>query len=478
MALFLPRFVVLRSNNDKYLRYVRDGKLRNLIKCDGQEIISPVSKFKIEKAKSHRDLVHIRCCYTNKYLRRRDEEALTVGATADAADEDQSKWSCTLFKLLPVDDKTFHFRHVESGCNLYQWRSTDDYDGCLFIATSDDDEDARGSDLFSFTDWESLVILPKHVVFKGDNGKYLRYRGNDSDDGDDHMEFGCDDIGSIKLTSEPVTNYDGSVCFKLDYNEKFWEATPNWIFPTSANPKTWFRPVKLAPVSGKDNIIALKCLGNDKFCRRTDYDGTVDCLAAATWASTIDKEANLQVEEPILNREVYDVSFRLDDMRVYKEQVLVLASDETTNMTGTEIKDSELSLAYEDTKTSSYANSLSVQTSIEMGFEANIPLLEGALSLGVSSSFSIEYGEKYSWAETKSKTNQLSAVIKVVVPPKTRVKVDLVATKGFCDVPFSYAQRDTLTSGQQFTYIKDDGVYTGSNYFGFNFVVKEEPLAG
>ncbi|XP_050233126.1 uncharacterized protein LOC126681624 [Mercurialis annua] len=474
MAPLLPRFVVLKANNNKYLRCItKEAKSRNLIKCDEVYIWSPVSKFKIEKAKSNRDLVHIRCCYNNKYLRRRDEGASVVGATASAADEDQSKWSCTLFDPLPVDDKTYRFRHVQSGYNLYQKRSNDDYNGCLFIATSNDD--ASGSDLFSITDWESLVILPRHVVFKGDNGKYLRYRGTD---GDDHMEFECDDIGSIKLTNETVISFEGNVCFRLDYNNKFWEATPNWIYPISEKPTTWFKPVKLAPVSGKENIIALKSLGNDKFCRRTEYENTVNCLAAASWASTIDKEANLQVEEPILNREVYDVSFRLDDLRVYKEQLLVLASDETTNMTDTQIKDSELSLTYEDTKTSCFANSLSVNTSTEMGFEASIPLLEGILSLGVSSSYSIEYGETYSWAETKSKTNTLSAVIKVVVPPKTRVKVDLVATKGFCDVPFSYAQRDTLTSGQQFTYIKDDGVYTGSNYFGFNFVVKEEPLAG
>ncbi|XP_050222650.1 uncharacterized protein LOC126672739 [Mercurialis annua] len=470
----IPRFVVLRSNGDKYLRYTKEGEYMRYVKCDGNDILDPLSKFRVEKSTSNPDLVHIRCCYNNKYVARIEAGSLYVGAAIDAAEEDQSKWSCTLFKPVLKDGVTYRFQHVQTGNNLCHLRTGGAAnDHCLVVQWSDPDK--NGWDFFQITDWESLVILPKYIVFKGDNGKYLQYRGDGSDY---HMEFRCDDIGAIKVSNQTVTNSDGSVCFRLDYTNNFWEASRNWVYPVAPNPDTSFWPVKLAPVEGKDNIIALKCLSNDRFCRRTDYGGTVNCLAAASWATTIDKEANLQVEEPLLSREVYDVNFRLDDLRVYNEQILVLSTDETSNTTDTVINDSELNLEYKDTKSSSYSNSQSVKTSVAMGFEANIPLLEGALSLGISSSFSVEFGSTYSWGEEKTKTNNLSADIKVVVPPKTKVTVDLVATKGFCDVPFSYAQRDTLTSGQQFTYIKDDGVYTGSNYFGFNFVVKEEPTSG
>ncbi|XP_002519553.2 uncharacterized protein LOC8284546 [Ricinus communis] len=475
MAPFIPRYSVFKSNySDKYLRYVNESEsLYRYVRCDGEDIVSPFAKFKVETATKSADFVHIRCCFSNKYWRRNNEEGDYIIAAADKPDEDESKWSCTLFKPIQfLDDKTFRFQHVQLGHNVWFNRSANEYRGCLIARYSV--PELAGADLFTVTNWESLVILPKHVVFKGDNGKYLRYRG---EGGDDHMEFGSDDIGATKVANEVFTNFDGSIRVKHDYNGKFWKATPNWIYPvstdTSATPETSFWPVNLQ----KDNLIALKNLGNDRFCRRTNYGGTVDCLAAASWATTIDLEANLAVEEPLVARDIYDVDFHLDDIRVYNEQVLVMASDETTNQSDTEIKDSALALAYEDTRTSSYKTSTSVKTSVEMSFSATIPIIEGLLDIGLSSSFSVEFGKKYSWGDEKKKTNKLSATIKVVVPPRTKVKVELVATKGVCDVPFSYAQRDTLTNGKQITYVKDDGVYTGTNYFGFDFVVKEEKLA-
>ncbi|XP_055961033.1 uncharacterized protein LOC130015274 [Mercurialis annua] len=476
MASLIPRFVVLRSNGDKYLRYTKEGTNSTFIRCDGYNIGDPLSKFRVERASINRDLVNIRCCYNNKYLARARFGTSYMAAASDTVEEDQSKWSCTLFRPMLADNMTFRFQYVQNGRNLCNMQLGAGVDNDLFVAAQWSAFDQGGWDLFTVINWESLVILPKYIVFKGDNGKYLQYRGEGRNE---HMEFRCDDAGAIKVSNETVVNSDGSISFKLEQNNNFWEETPNWIFPTAVTPnaRTSFSPVKLAPVGGKDNIIALRSLHNNRFCRRTsDNLGTDDCLAAPSWATTIDRQANLQVEEPILSRDVYDVIFRLGDLRVYDEQILILATDEISNRTDTEIEDSELGLEYEDTQTSSFINSQSVTTSTEMRFEANIPLLGRFFSAGISSSYSVEYGNTYTWGEEKSKTSQLSANISVVVPPRTKVTVNLVATKGFCDVPFSYAQRDTLTNGHQFTYIKDDGVYNGSNYFGFNFVVKEEAL--
>ncbi|XP_050222641.1 uncharacterized protein LOC126672729 [Mercurialis annua] len=476
MASLIPRFIVLRSNGDKYLRYVtEEGRYLRYVKCDGNDILDPQSKFRVERSSSNRDLVHIRCCYNNKYLGRIREGSVYVGAAIDAAEENRSKWSCTLFKPMLRDGVTYRFQHVQSGNNLCQLRTGGDANNhCLVVRWSDLDK--SGWDLFSFTNWESLVILPKYIVFKGDNGKYLQYRGESIFN---QLEFVCDDVGAIKVSNQTVANSDGSVSIKLDHNNNFWEETSTTIFPLAVNQnaRTSFGPVKLAPVEGKNNIVALRSLSNNRFCRRTnEVLGTFNYLAAPSWATTIDRQANLQVEEPILSREVYDVNFRLGDLRVYNEQTLILATDETSNSTDTVMEDSEIDLHYEDTQTSSFINSQSVTTGFEMTFGAHIPLLRGIFSVGISSSYSVEYGNTYKWGDEKSRTNQLSANIKFVVPPSTKVTVTLVATKAFCDVPFSYAQRDTLTSGQQFTYVNDDGVYSGSNYFGFNFVVKEEPL--
>ncbi|XP_050231430.1 uncharacterized protein LOC126680353 [Mercurialis annua] len=443
MAPLLPRFVVLKAKNDKYLRcIIEQGKFRNIIKCDGEEIINPVSKFKIEKAKSNRDLVHIRCCYTNKYLRRRDEEALTVGATADAADEDQSKWSCTLFRPLFEDDKTFRFQHVESGYNLYQWRSTDDYDGCIFIATSDDDEDARGCDLFSFTDWESLVILPKHVAVKGDNGKYLFYRNKHSRGplSDDHMEFGATQIGDNRVGEQVFTNPDGSIRLKHDSNGKFWRATPHWIFPDStdesdSDPATSFWPVRI-----KGNAIALRSKGNDRYLRRTSYGGTVDCIAAASWATTIDRESYLVLEELVNKRQIYDVEYRLEDARVYNESIMTLARSCVSNMTK-QTETLEVAMTYKEVRkhkwSTSTSSSFSFSTKVSMGvpeiFEAGVEMKETMES-------------EYEWGSSVNATTSLAKKVPVSVKPMTKTTVTLIATLGFCDVPFSKTPSPTANS--------------------------------
>ncbi|KAI9112662.1 hypothetical protein K1719_016328 [Acacia pycnantha] len=70
----------------------------------------------------------------------------------------------------------------------------------------------------------------------------------------------------------------------------------------------------------------------------------------------------------------------------------------------------------------------------------------------------------------------LEPVYKVTVPPMTMVTVSLLTTRGSCDVPFSYTQRDTLTNGQQVTYNMDDGIYTGINSFNFKYETKQEKL--
>ncbi|XP_050233122.1 uncharacterized protein LOC126681619 [Mercurialis annua] len=449
MAPVLPRFVVLKAKNDKYLRCVtKQGRSKNLIKGDVEDILNPVSKFKIERATSNRDLVHIRCCYTNKYLRRGKQPSSPVSATADAVDEDKSKWSCTLFHPLPVDDKTCRFQHVQSGFNLYQWISADEYNGCLFVAMSADDEEARGCDLFSFTDWESLVVLPKHVAVKGDNGKYLFYRGTGDDE---HMEFGATNIGDNRVGEQVFTNPDGSIRLKHDSNGKFWRATPNWIYPdttdeSASDPATCFWPVRI-----KGNAIALRSMGNDRYLRRTDYGGTVNCLAAASWATTIDRESYLVLEELVNKREIYDVEYRLEDARVYNESIMTLARSCVSNMTK-QTETLEVAMTYKEAKryewSTSTSSSFSFSTKVSMGvpeiFDAGVEVTETKES-------------EYEWGTTIDATTTLAKKVPVSVKPMTKTTVTLVATLGFCDVPFSYTQKDTLTNGEIEYTEKHDG---------------------
>ncbi|KAK8575097.1 hypothetical protein V6N13_033680 [Hibiscus sabdariffa] len=80
------------------------------------------------------------------------------------------------------------------------------------------------------------------------------------------------------------------------------------------------------------------------------------------------------------------------------------------------------------------------------------------------------------WREIKTSTTVVEVVHKVAVPAMTKVTVNLVTTKGTCDVPFTYMQRDTLYDGRIHTSEIEGDTYTGSNYYNINFVTKEEKL--
>ncbi|KAI8573758.1 hypothetical protein RHMOL_Rhmol01G0301100 [Rhododendron molle] len=95
----LPRFVVFKSaHNNKYLccdEYDPNGP--NLLRFIKEDAMSQNSKHEVMMAKRGDGLVHIRCCSTGKYWRRRLEDNSWIAAKADKPEEDLSKWSCTLF---------------------------------------------------------------------------------------------------------------------------------------------------------------------------------------------------------------------------------------------------------------------------------------------------------------------------------------------------------------------------------------------
>lgn len=58
----------------------------------GEDALSPKARIEVEKALSSDELVHLKCCYTNKYLRRRSESDDSIAVVATEPEEDQSKW--------------------------------------------------------------------------------------------------------------------------------------------------------------------------------------------------------------------------------------------------------------------------------------------------------------------------------------------------------------------------------------------------
>lgn len=99
-----------QGNNGKRPAYYlcRDAAGRSSLRLNGEGVASPFTRFYIEPSREHAGLVHIRCCYNNKYWLAEPQQnqnhggwAAIVGA-ADEAEEDLSKPTCTLFRIIRV----------------------------------------------------------------------------------------------------------------------------------------------------------------------------------------------------------------------------------------------------------------------------------------------------------------------------------------------------------------------------------------
>lgn len=66
-------------------------------------------------------------------------------------------------------------------------------------------------DRFIIIDWESLVVLPKHVAFKGNNGCYLQGIWQE---GHPYLQFSSNDIGDHRVPHQTSMTTNGYVGIK------------------------------------------------------------------------------------------------------------------------------------------------------------------------------------------------------------------------------------------------------------------------
>ncbi|XP_008245435.1 PREDICTED: uncharacterized protein LOC103343556 [Prunus mume] len=426
----LPRFVVVTSNtNGKYLRYIDDDVPAGYLKFSGQEAGSQYAKFEVEMARSsgNEGLVHIKCCYNNKYWVRRSSNSYLIAAVADEPVEDKSKYSCTLFEpvyinddFLVGDDKStnhilvLRFRHTGRGEYLTIYQANDKLSGGLYV--EDKDHNPKLFDVFTVTDWESLfMMLPKHVAFKGHNGNLLGTNLN-----------------------EVFASADGGLSYS---SGKLWRLTKG-----------------------------------DLICLDADDSTSIKIFSVTEKITSDDSEAyNKEVKELGISKEIYNVTFRLGDAMIYNKKVVEIVIGEVVNRTEkTQIL--ELNFSYKKTRSGSLKSSmfnLGVQRSI---IDGEVPVMADNGKIEVDEFAGSVEGRKTGTATIFTCSVNEDAFYKVVLKAMAMVKVRLLATKASYDVPFSYTQRVTLAGGKIITNDMDDGVYCGTNTFDFKFETTEEKL--
>lgn len=303
-------------------------------------------------------------------------------------------------------------------------------------------------------------VLPKYLVFKGDNGKYLSvlvYEGHN------HLNFSSSDIGDSTVLNTIYDNGDGTISIKSKHFGKFWTRSPtNWIWADSFDPKTSDTSFKVIQIQG--NCIALQNKSNYCFCEREQCS----CLGVA--AQTITAGTKLWLVEPVLSREIYDVDFNLSKARICATELLTMSSASAVNKTSSTNK-YKLDLSYTETTRKNWDCNVTLKTAVETTIESGVPLIvKGEIKV------SAEISASYTWGMSIEESVAHQAYFEADVPPKTKVTVTAIVTRGFFEIPFSYKQADLLTTGEEEIYELNDGIYKGVNCYNLKYETNEEKI--
>ncbi|KAI3688277.1 hypothetical protein L1987_81988 [Smallanthus sonchifolius] len=448
ITVFPNYFVLQATSGGPYLSVPQDLP-SGFLKFKEKLIWSPHAKFAAEPSgNGDGTLVNIRSCYNNKYwVVHKINNDYWVAASAGKPQEDQTKPACTLFQPQLGDQGV---SLISAGMSMYA--STSGSTDGLLISDSKLD--------FNVVDWETLVILPPRVSFKSEvEGNYLCSRVIETKP---YLRFesGLDNVGDPHHELFPTA--DGNYRIKDMHSGKFWRRSPsNWVLEDGEEndnePGDLFSFIKLS-----DSVFALRSLGNNTFC---GGDGKTDCLNAQYL--TISKETRLIVEEPVLERHILDLTYRLSDSRIYYEQSEVVSQAIATNTNPDEESTVNLDFSSAEPRTTYWTNNASSAFGIKLVNlnVTNVPfIVNGQVELVTT-----EPVHTYEWGVAETKVTTKQQTYTVVVPPLTTMKITLKRNKAACDVPFSYTQRDLLKSGEIVTTIKDDGIFTGSNSYNNSF---------
>lgn len=302
--------------------------------------------------------------------------------------------------------------------------------------------------------------LPKYLVFKGDNGKYLSvlvYEGHN------HLNFYSSDIGDSAVLNIIDQKSDGTVSIKSRYFGKYWKRSPtNWIWAESDDSNSCEACFKMIHVDS--NCYVLRSMSNYCFCMRAGCG----CLAVA--AATIRAETKLWLEEPVLSRKIYGVSFQLSQARIYTKEPLTMSSACAVNNTSATNK-YKLDLSFTETTKKHWDNNVTLKLGVETKIQSGVSwIVNGEVTVKG------EISGSYTWGTSLEEQIKHTAIYEADVPPRTKVTVTAIMTRGSFEVPFSYKQADLMTTGCEEIKELNDGIYGGVNCYNLKYESVEEKI--
>ncbi|KAL6594382.1 hypothetical protein ACP70R_048575 [Stipagrostis hirtigluma subsp. patula] len=473
--------------NGKYLTYQQSDS-GGTIKASGVDVVDPRARFFVEptvnKPPAPSDiLAHIRCSYNNTYWKLGWDDDYEDERCIFADAEDRTLFRVRRFSKGGIKDycqfyseQFYHYYIVAGESHPLSGRLLQQPLKSIF------GYDHRDGNYFLWISLENQVVLPPRVCFRGDNGKYLCVP---STDGEEHsyVQFKSIDDNVYSSAMHTIDTFgDGTIRIMSEAVKKYWRRGTIreqgshhvkdgiWVDSDGTNRND---PDILFQVLKHRDRIALKSLGNNRYCKRLTLgthgdvgagDEGQNILGAADEA--IADEALLELAgEPLQSRVIYDLEYHLADARVYDEKTVELEGKSDGGGSQSNKLHLKLDLMQQSTWTTTVTEKEAVQTVIK----GKVPFMDsnGELQLGKD-----DIIETIIWGESISHT--LPKWEDYIVNPSsvtgTEEKVQVTATQCTYEVPFSYTQEDTFKDGKEYDpIVYNDGLYRGVNYYHIKY---------
>ncbi|CAO2838567.1 unnamed protein product [Amaranthus hypochondriacus] len=465
MSMSLPCFMALQEENgDKLVCYIEtDGK--ECLQLNATQIFDPRAKFAVENGPH--GLVHIRSFYNNKYWIRSTTSTTKDYIVPAASEPMEEKYNCncTLFEpVLSIQDSilTVDFIHKQTGLYLIATTNSKINDRVLSL-------DSTSKTCFRVFDYGSLVKLPKYVAFKGNNNKYLitdyfnRIHYN--------HKFAGTCLSDKRTNHEIYFSNKGHIHVKNINANKFWRfrSLVTKIFA----PDGTSHCIKASEVEAiqldEPNTVCLR-IPSEKLFLGMGFDVTSLRHALLPIGTAVTPETRFEVVEPVINRRVDHVQYRLGHARIYGRTPRTMFRAEICNDTDLEHQHCA-EICYTKSRTSSWNNGVITTSSVKTSFKTGYPyIVDGVIEVSTQLSTESKWGECMQFSE------QVKSISTVPVPAKHKAIITVMGSEAKCDVPFSYVQTDKFYDGSEMVTKFDDGVYTGIETYDFQHKTIYQPL--
>ncbi|CAO2825044.1 unnamed protein product [Amaranthus hypochondriacus] len=383
MAGTLPSVIGLGFNG-MYLEYIADesqGQWHKRVRPTSRMVLSEnnFTRFIVTVSRTS-GLIHLQTAFNKKYLRLETESGNFIAATADEPEEDRSKWSCTLFRRVLQNGQLGLVLQAQNGQHGVRI-----FNNSLNVARNTNNP----IHFFTITNMDQRVLLPRNIVFTGDNNHPLRARRNN------WLQFLATNAQDPRLHHVVETLPNGDVRIIATRYNLFWRKSPNrewiWCDGPRNNPgrDSVFRPIRL---NSNNQEIALMNMLQGRYCQRWPWGTNYDCLTASS--GNIIPLTVMRVGEAIRERRITDIVYRIDEARVHGK-VPIRSRQQSVENLGPNEAPQNVEFTYTEMTESTFSSSHTWKISYTSTLRVSLvpKLVTGTIQLSASASGSYTFNE-------------------------------------------------------------------------------------